>query len=111
MCHSIALNTNLLPPAIDLTNNEVLHFSWDNFDLNEETASGLGTTHTTHGIAIQETTLQAVETRHHITNVPKTKERSVKFTQEVIPPSFSKIVEPNFQVLHQLSVRCREGEI
>lgn len=30
------------------------HLCWDNFDLNEETPSGSGTTHSTHGIMIQE---------------------------------------------------------
>jgi len=34
--------------------NAVCHTCWDNFDINEETLSGAGTTHTTHGIVIQE---------------------------------------------------------
>lgn len=44
-----------VPPGIKMQGNEVLHFCWDNFDLNEETASGAGTTHSTHGLVIQET--------------------------------------------------------
>ena len=44
-----------LPPNIIPGNsNEVVHFCWDNFDLLEETPSGANTTHTCHGIAIQE---------------------------------------------------------
>ena len=36
----------LLPSNISLTGNIVTHFCWDNFDINEETPSGSGTTHT-----------------------------------------------------------------
>ena len=35
-------------PNISLQNNSVIHFCWDNFDLNEETLSGIGTIHPTH---------------------------------------------------------------
>ena len=32
----------------------MLHLCWDNFDLNEETPSGAGTTHSTHRTVLQE---------------------------------------------------------
>jgi len=44
----------VLPSTITATDNEVSHICWDNLDLNEETPSGAATTHTTHGIIIQE---------------------------------------------------------
>ena len=43
-----------LPPHIVTHNNLVVHFCFDNFDLTEETPSGRGTTHSTHGIILQE---------------------------------------------------------
>ena len=46
---------SIVPANISTTEKKVIHLCWDNFDLNEETPSGSGTTHTTHGIAIQET--------------------------------------------------------
>ena len=44
----------ILPPNINKDKNVITHFCWDNFDLIEETLSGAGTTHSTHGIVIQE---------------------------------------------------------
>ena len=54
MCSSITADDSVLSPNISLQTNSVIHFCWDNFDLNEETPSGSGTTHSTHGIVIQE---------------------------------------------------------
>ena len=54
MCSSISANDLVLPPNISLHNNSVIHFCWDNFDLNEETPSGTGTTHSMHGNVIQD---------------------------------------------------------
>jgi hypothetical protein len=45
---------DLLPTNISSEQNRFCHFCWDNFDLLEETPSGSGTSHYTHGIAIQE---------------------------------------------------------
>ena len=53
------MSESVLPVNISTENNVVLHLCWDNFDLNEETPSGSGTTHSTHGIAIQEVALSA----------------------------------------------------
>ena len=45
---------SLLPSNIAINDNMFSHLCWDNFDINEETPSGSGTSHTTHGIIIQE---------------------------------------------------------
>ena len=42
----------VLPQGISTTDNVVTNICFDNFDLLEETLSGAGTTHTTHGIVI-----------------------------------------------------------
>ena len=34
--------------------DKLLHLLWDNFDLKEEVPTGSGTTHSTHGIVLQE---------------------------------------------------------
>ncbi|KAL8598714.1 hypothetical protein ACOMHN_033278 [Nucella lapillus] len=57
VCNSLLQSNSLLPATILKEDNVTLHFCWDNFDLQEETASGAGTTHSAHGIAIQETTV------------------------------------------------------
>jgi len=43
-----------LPPGISDSHNVVANLCFDNFDLLEETRSGAATTHSTHGIIIQE---------------------------------------------------------
>jgi len=48
LAHKVDLHDDILPPSISTTNNKATHLIWDNFDLNEETTSGHGTSHTTH---------------------------------------------------------------
>jgi len=77
MANQVQQQGSLLPSNISTTGNKVCHLSWDNFDLNEETPSGSGTTHTTHGILIQEIQSDCVpETQYQC--VPKSKARSFK---------------------------------
>lgn len=40
MCNAVTASESALPPNISPYNNSMLHLCWDNFDLNEETASG-----------------------------------------------------------------------
>ena len=54
MCNSVTSSDSVLPVTISRDNNAVLHLCYDNFDLDEETPSGSGTTHSTYGIIIQE---------------------------------------------------------
>ena len=53
MANQVQQQHNILPSNIALTGNKVSHLCWDNFDVNEETPSGAGTTHCAHGILIQ----------------------------------------------------------
>ena len=79
MCNSVIASETDLPRNISKENNRVLHYCWDNFDLNEETPSGAGTTHSTHGIAIQEMQdVGVMNVAPETQTVPRTKERSVK---------------------------------
>ena len=48
MCNSVASSESFLPRTISGDNNAVLHLCYDNFDFNEETTSGSGTTHSTN---------------------------------------------------------------
>ena len=50
MADLVIFEDNLLPSNISLSQNRVCHFCFDNFDMVEETSSGAGTTHSTHGI-------------------------------------------------------------
>ena len=73
---------------------------WDNFDINEETPSGAGTTHTTYGIVIQE-----VYTYQHepmsVDSLPRTTERSLLYTPSNLQLCFSKKrVELSLSVTH-----------
>jgi len=44
----------VLPSNISSVANKYIHSCFDNFDMNEGTPSGTGTTHSTHGIVVQE---------------------------------------------------------
>ena len=50
MCNSVTSSESLLPRTISRDNNAGFHLCNDNFELDEETPSGSGTTHSTHGI-------------------------------------------------------------
>ena len=68
-----------LPPNID--SNSPVVFCWDNNDLQEETASGAGTTHCTNGIVIQRKTVQEqvqTETLHEDHNQYRQHQRSIQ---------------------------------
>jgi hypothetical protein len=64
IAYDIQRSDTLLPSNI-LPTGKFAHLCWDNFDINEETPSGSGTTHTTHGIVIQEDATPAVDTRSY----------------------------------------------
>ena len=53
MVSQVQSRDSVLPYNISIEHNIVANFCWDNFDLTEETPSGSGTTHSTHGILIQ----------------------------------------------------------
>jgi hypothetical protein len=94
-----------VPTNISVDNNLVCHLCWDNFDINEETPTGSGTTHTTHGIVIQECLSVAHSANvENCTSVIKTKKRSCTFTNPSLPACYTKKrVEPstsNFRYVH-----------
>lgn len=61
MCDTVVQSPTNLSVGITKQANIVLQFCWDNFDLNEETPSGKETTHSTHGIVIQEVQGKQIE--------------------------------------------------
>ena len=88
VCDSIQITSENLPPSIMRKNNRIIHFCWDNFDLNEETASGAGTTHSTHGIVIQEIKSQPYVPPQQTVTVERTKNRSIKYAPQELEPCF-----------------------
>jgi len=92
---------SVLPSNISLTGSKIIHTCFDNFDILEETPSGAGTTHSTHGIVIQELepeVCSAVEPASPVpdTSQSKTKQERVKFVVETLPQYIpQKRVEPS----------------
>ena len=72
-----------------------------NFDLNEETPTGAGTTHTAHGIIIQEVETDSRSPARGLPQVPKCHERTVHPIIEDLQPCFAKATaEPYLNVTH-----------
>eukprot|EP00916_Digyalum_oweni_P000533 GHVL01001092.1.p1 GENE.GHVL01001092.1~~GHVL01001092.1.p1 ORF type:complete len:330 (-),score=16.41 GHVL01001092.1:501-1490(-) len=96
-CHQIMQNSSLLPTTIRPENNVMTHFCWDNFDLQEETVSGSGTTHSAHGIVIQEVSESVPPTGDAR---PEQSRDSVEFSPEDLPPCYAKQkVEPKLTLV------------
>jgi len=85
---------SVLPSNISHTGNIVSHLCWDNFDINEETPTGAGTTHTTHGIIIQE--VASTELSLSLSSSQqRTRERSFNYKSLPRKPCYSaRRVEP-----------------
>ena len=90
MCKSVMSSNTYLPPSISTESNKIVHFCWDNFGLNEETPSGTGTTHTVHGIVIQEVEADAVIQSRDLPQIPKSHKRTVQPQIQEPPPCFAK---------------------
>ena len=104
MCDSVKENVSNLPTGA-AKQAVITNFCWDNFDILEETPSGLGTTHSTHGIIIQET-LENSDNDNMIQDqtcnnivMPVSKRRSANYQPTNLEPCFvhSK-VEPTLVV-------------
>ena len=54
MANQVQQQDSVLPSNIATRGNKLVHLCWDNFYLSEETPTGAGTTHSTHGIVVQE---------------------------------------------------------
>ena len=103
MCNATVDDNSIVPPTICKTRNTVTHLCWDNFDLNEETPSGAGTTHTAHGIIIQECECPAAaseeQTTSHTPEVQRTKQRSISLSLSAPAPCFlAGKAEPNITI-------------
>jgi hypothetical protein len=91
MANQVQVSQSQVPTDIYIHANTVSHIVWDHFDINEETPSGAGSTHTTHEIVVQEvlpnTNLNQENTCLSIT---KTTQRSCNFKPTTLPPRFNK---------------------
>lgn len=100
IANQILLCDTVLPSSAFQNTNKLTHFCWDNFDLNEETATGAGTTHSTHGISIQEHegVNVSLQNEHQTRPVKKSeKKRSLSIIRQDLAPSTIKRQEPKFQ--------------
>jgi len=70
--------------------NLVTHLCWDNFDINEETKSGFGTTHSTHGIVVQEVDDSAAYATGQTSDPQLGKCLSFKHESTTLQPCFAK---------------------
>ena len=78
-----------LPSSLHAENNKILHLCWDNFDLIEETLTGAGTTHSTHGIIIQEVFSNVPSVEKDV-DLPRNKKRSITYSPQQLEPCFAK---------------------
>jgi len=108
MANAVMLQDSILPSNISVTNNKFSHTCWDNFDILEETPSGSGTTHTTHGIIIQElcdpslSSTSTVQAENTFKNASRS--RSLKYSEKGIADYIcKKRVEPS-------SVTCTNAQ-
>ena len=77
---------SILPSNIIPEQNMFAHSCCDNFDINEETPSGAGTTHSTHGIVVQEIIPSAATA--YATKLPlceKSKQHSFHYKPPALP--------------------------
>ena len=99
-------------PAAAKANAKITHFCWDNFDLNEETPSGLGTTHSIHEIITQETTKDDVEIQNAGVLIEKSKKHSSTYVPAHIEPCFTASkVEPSLDVVRSEVKNYFEREV
>ena len=99
MCNSVTARSSYILANISTEHNALIHFRWDNFDLNEETSSGAGTTHTALGIVIQEVENGADVTDTELPNDPKLHERTAHPIINDLEPCFAKAkAEPDLNV-------------
>ena len=94
VCHNNMQSTSLLPVSVSADTYVLTHFCWDNFALQEETVSGSGTTHSTHGIVIQgvSATSAGVVLQQTAGNQSQPRSRrSANYQPQELPPCFAKL--------------------
>ena len=101
MCKDIDERETILPLSVRPDRNIVTHLCWDNFDLNEATPFGAGTTHTAHGLIIQEVSEDSADAMDEIpAALPRMKDRSVTCRSTELEPCFAKSkCEPNLAIM------------
>ena len=90
--HNILQSTSLWLVSVS-ADSKKKNFCWDNFDLQEETVSGSGTAHSTHGIVIQEvsaTTAGVVLKQTASSQSQPRSRRRVGYQSQELPPCFAK---------------------
>ena len=70
------------PVTIDTQRNVAIHFCWYKFDMNEETSSGAGTTHSTYSIVMQEMTGEHLSPTESTAQSIKSNERSLEYKHQ-----------------------------
>ncbi|CAH3022120.1 unnamed protein product [Porites evermanni] len=101
MCKAIDERQGVIPSTISPNRILVTHLCLDNLDLTEETPSGASTTHTAHGIIIQEvsTAKENISESPEEFDQARTKSQSAKCTSQNIEPCYAKNkVEPHITV-------------
>ena len=101
MCKAKDERQGVIPSTISPNRNLVTHLCWDNLDLTEETPSGASTTHTAHGIIIQEvsTAKENISESPEEFDQTRTKSQSEKCTSQNIEPCYAKNkIEPHITV-------------
>lgn len=101
IAEQIILSDNVLPHSVLHSSNRFTHYCWDNFDLLEETPTGSGTTHSVHGICLQEqeeSTTGDIISQPIIHIIPKTKKRSITFVQPELPACSITKCEPEIHI-------------
>ena len=97
MATQVHQQDSVLPSNTSTEGSKVIHMCWDNFDLNEETVSGGQTTHTTHGIAIQEVEYKDIVVDNTV-SVPKSKKQSFQIISPTrLPAVGRKNAEPSVE--------------
>jgi len=76
LAEQVKLIEGLLPSNVSPIGN----VCWDNFDLREETPSGSGTTHSCHGIVVQEV-CNGYDLPNELPSITRTGKRSIDCSQ------------------------------
>lgn len=109
MANEVIMLDSVLPSNIMPSANKVCHCVWDNFDMNEETSSGSGTTHTTHGIVIQEVYKDFASVDVMNTSIPKMRERTFKYFPKLTNLYFKPSKQQEPKVINTPSIQiCTE---
>ena len=91
IANSQQLSSQVLAPTIVPNPDFVFHCCWDNFDVIKETYSGSGTTHSAHGLQLQElpTDIGVQPSSYQLDPIPRNKTRSTEPLLEAdIPPYY-----------------------